>query len=117
MSTTPGGPPHAPEPLSADDGTRAPAATANRRLIGSVFALAALVLAADQLTKWWALESLGPGGWAVALGMLLGGAVGNLADRLAREPGFGRGHVVDFLDYAGFFVGNVADIAIRPAAA
>jgi signal peptidase II len=60
---------------------------------------------------------LGSRGWAVALGMLLGGAVGNLADRLAREPGFGRGHVVDFLDYAGFFVGNVADIAIVAAAA
>lgn len=54
--------------------------------------------------------------WAVALGMLLGGALGNLIDRLARQPGFGRGHVVDFIDYAGFFVGNVADIAIVAAA-
>jgi signal peptidase II len=54
--------------------------------------------------------------WAVALGMLLGGALGNLVDRLARQPGFGRGHVVDFIDYAGFFVGNVADIAIVAAA-
>lgn len=54
--------------------------------------------------------------WAVALGMLLGGAVGNLVDRLVREPGPGRGHVVDFIDYFGFFVGNVADIAIVVAA-
>lgn len=54
--------------------------------------------------------------WAVALGLLLGGAVGNLVDRLVREPGPGRGHVVDFIDYFGWFVGNVADIAIVVAA-
>ena len=50
--------------------------------------------------------------WAVALGLLLGGAVGNLIDRVFREPGPGRGHVVDFIDYFGLFIGNVADIAI-----
>ncbi|WP_345205573.1 signal peptidase II [Fodinibacter luteus] len=50
--------------------------------------------------------------WAVALGLLLGGALGNLVDRFFREPGPGRGHVVDFIDYFGWFVGNVADIAI-----
>jgi signal peptidase II len=50
--------------------------------------------------------------WALTLGLLLAGAAGNLADRLFRPPGFGRGHVVDFIDYAGQFVGNVADIAI-----
>ena len=54
--------------------------------------------------------------WAVALGMLLGGAVGNLVDRIVREPGVGRGHVVDFIDYNGWFIGNVADIAIVVAA-
>jgi signal peptidase II len=36
-------------------------------------------------------------GWAVALGLVLGGALGNLADRLFREPGVGRGHVVDWI--------------------
>ncbi|MET7863059.1 signal peptidase II [Micromonospora taraxaci] len=50
--------------------------------------------------------------WAVALGLVLGGATTHLLDRLFREPGFARGHVVDFIDYAGFFVGNVADIAL-----
>ena len=50
--------------------------------------------------------------WAVALGLLLGGAVGNLIDRVFRAPGPGRGHVVDFIDYFGLFIGNVADIAI-----
>ncbi|QDB78868.1 signal peptidase II [Georgenia wutianyii] len=54
--------------------------------------------------------------WAVALGLLLGGAIGNLYDRLLREPGFARGHVVDFINYNGWFVGNVADIAIVAAA-
>jgi len=50
--------------------------------------------------------------WAVALGLLLGGALGNLVDRVLRAPGPGRGHVVDFIDYFGLFIGNVADIAI-----
>lgn len=59
---------------------------------------------------------LGSHAWAWALGMLLGGSVGNLLDRLLREPGPGRGHVVDFIDYFGLFIGNVADIAIVGAA-
>lgn len=50
-------------------------------------------------------------------GIGLGGAVGNLVDRLFREPGFGRGHVVDMINYNDYFVGNVADIAIVGAAA
>ena len=60
---------------------------------------------------------LGSMWWATTLGLVLGGAVGNLIDRLAREPGLFRGHVVDFIDYGGMFVGNVADIAIVGAAA
>ncbi len=54
-------------------------------------------------------------GWAVGLGLLLAGAVGNLIDRLFREPKPLRGQVVDFIDY-GPFVGNVADIALTVAA-
>lgn len=57
-----------------------------------------------------------PRGWAVALGLLLGGALTHLCDRLFRPPGFARGHVVDFLDYNGWFVGNVADIALTVGA-
>ena len=53
---------------------------------------------------------------AADLRLLLAGALGNLADRFFREPGPGRGHVVDFIDYHGLFVGNVADIAIVAAA-
>jgi signal peptidase II len=51
--------------------------------------------------------------WAVLFGMLLGGAVGNLTDRLFREPSFGQGHVIDFLQlYAFPAIFNVADIAV-----
>ena len=59
---------------------------------------------------------IGSPGWAVALGLLLGGALGNLVDRFFREPGIARGHVVDFIAYGDLFVGNVADIAIVGAA-
>ncbi|WP_307793953.1 signal peptidase II [Actinotalea soli] len=59
---------------------------------------------------------LGSRAWAITLGLLLGGAVGNLIDRLVRDPGFAQGHVVDFIAYGSWFVGNVADIAIVVAA-
>lgn len=63
-----------------------------------------------------ASRRIGSSGWAVALGLLLGGALGNLVDRFFREPGVARGHVVDFIAYGDLFVGNVADIAIVGAA-
>lgn len=50
--------------------------------------------------------------WAIGLGAMTGGAISHLGDRLFRDPGFALGHIVDFLDYAGFFVGNVADIGL-----
>jgi signal peptidase II len=54
--------------------------------------------------------------WAVALGLLLGGALGNLTDRLVRQPGFMRGHVVDFLELPNWPVFNIADAALTVAA-
>lgn len=52
-------------------------------------------------------------GWAVLFGLLLGGNLGNLTDRLLREPSFGQGHVVDFLQlYAFPAIFNIADVAI-----
>jgi len=56
-------------------------------------------------------------GWAVVLGLVLGGAVGNLLDRIFRDPGFLRGGVVDFIsvfapDARAFPVFNMADSAI-----
>ncbi|RMI37358.1 signal peptidase II [Streptomyces triticirhizae] len=50
--------------------------------------------------------------WAVALGLLLGGALGNLTDRLLRSPGVFEGHVVDFIAPKHFAVFNLADSAI-----
>lgn len=50
--------------------------------------------------------------WALTLGLLLGGAVGNLTDRLARAPGFLHGHVIDFVEIPGWPIFNVADLSI-----
>ncbi|WP_417365062.1 signal peptidase II [Glutamicibacter arilaitensis] len=47
--------------------------------------------------------------WAIALGCLLGGVLGNVVDRLFREPFFGFGHVVDMLSVNHFAIFNVAD--------
>lgn len=49
---------------------------------------------------------------AIAAGLIAGGALGNLIDRLFREPFFYLGHVVDFLSVRGFAVFNLADSAI-----
>ncbi len=56
--------------------------------------------------------------WATMFGLVLGGALGNLTDRLFRPPSFGQGHVVDFISIALFpAIFNVADIAITVAMA
>ncbi|MER7367103.1 signal peptidase II [Nonomuraea wenchangensis] len=73
-----------------------------------VFALAATAAVAGIL---YTARRLASPAWALVLGVLLGGAASHLGDRLFREPGFARGHVVDFIDY-GLFVGNVADITL-----
>lgn len=74
--------------------------------------IAAVVLVAIVFVA----RNLGSRAWAIALGALLGSALGNLTDRFVRPPGGGQGHVVDFLDYNGWFIGNVADIWIVAAA-
>lgn len=76
----------------------------------TVFAAVAVVVVL------WVSRRLGSTGWAIALGFLLGGVAGNLTDRIFREPGFMRGHVVDFLMLPNFPVFNVADICINVAA-
>jgi signal peptidase II len=50
--------------------------------------------------------------WAVGLGMILGGAMGNLVDRFFRSPGPLRGHVVDFFSVGWWPVFNVADPSV-----
>lgn len=56
--------------------------------------------------------------WAILFGLLLGGLIGNLSDRLLREPGFGIGHVVDFIKIPllpAYF--NIADVGITASMA
>lgn len=53
----------------------------------------------------------------LVFGAALGGAFGNLYDRFFVGVGWGRGPVIDMIDYGGVFIGNVADIAIVLAAA
>jgi signal peptidase II len=125
--------------------------------------IAAVVVVLDQLTKWWAVntldtrdidivwtlrmhlsfnsgmafsrgQNLGPiiGVVAlvvivvlllslrkqsgrltdVAIGLIVGGAMGNVLDRLFRSPGWLRGSVVDFIDFQWFPIFNIADMGI-----
>jgi signal peptidase II len=60
------------------------------------------------------LRRIGSIPWGVFLGLLLGGTLGNLSDRLLRAPSFGNGHVIDFIytEWMLHAIYNVADIAI-----
>ena len=55
-------------------------------------------------------------GWLTCAGLLLGGVLGNLTDRIFREPGFFIGHVVDWIQIPHWPVFNIADSAITVAA-
>jgi signal peptidase II len=80
-------------------------------IILTVVALGVVVLIARVATR------LRSRGWAVALGLILGGALGNLTDRLFRAPGIGKGRVVDWISLFGPYgqhwpIFNLADSAI-----
>ncbi|WP_458041905.1 MULTISPECIES: signal peptidase II [Bacteria] len=157
------------EPSPAPELSAGPRKPLNRpAAIAIIATLAVVALAADQLSKFFALQNLTPGDpvqilgeflvfvlvfnpgaafslgesvtwvftialaavavaivwlmftrvrsrlWAVALGLLLGGVLGNLTDRLLRDPGFPVGHVVDFISTPWMMpaIYNVADIFI-----
>ncbi len=75
--------------------------------------VAAAVLAAAVI---WLVRTRRPG-VALCLAVVAGGAAGNLADRLLRSPGPGRGAVVDWIHVAGYpATFNLADVAIRAGA-
>lgn len=88
---------------------------------GAAFSLASgmtwifTILAAGVITfiVWFArrIRSIA---WALVFGLLLGGVLGNLTDRLFREPSFGLGHVIDYISTPWMLpaIYNVADIAI-----
>lgn len=84
-------------------------------LTGSTWILTAIACAVVVFIVITA-RRLGSGGWAMALGLLLGGSLGNLTDRMFRAPGPGRGHVVDYLQLPHFPIFNIADSAIVSAA-
>jgi signal peptidase II len=79
---------------------------------GFTWILSIVAVGVVVVIVWFArrIRSLG---WACVFGLVLGGAAGNLTDRLFREPGFGVGHVVDFIQVWGFpAIFNIADSGI-----
>lgn len=86
--------------------------------MGENFTVALTVIAIAALVGVlvWLLPRVRHLGWAVATGALLAGISGNLLDRLFREPGPFRGHVIDFIQVPYFAVFNIADIFITLAA-
>jgi signal peptidase II len=78
-----------------------------------IFAILATAVAVFIIVFSRRIRSLA---WAVLFGLLLGGTLGNLTDRLFREPGFGTGHVIDFFQVWIFpAIFNVADVGIVSA--
>jgi signal peptidase II len=77
--------------------------------VTAVFALIAIGVIVFILRTSRRIQSLA---WAVTLGLLLGGATGNLADRVLRAPGPFRGYVVDWIQLPHWPVFNVADSCI-----
>ncbi|MFD3515088.1 signal peptidase II [Streptomyces sp. NPDC058657] len=75
-------------------------------IIFTIIAASVIVVIARLARKLYSMP------WAIALGLLLGGALGNLTDRIFRTPGFLEGAVVDFIAPANFAVFNLADSAI-----
>ncbi|MEU8649113.1 signal peptidase II [Streptomyces sp. NPDC048737] len=75
-------------------------------VIFTVIAASVIVVIARLARKLYSLP------WAIALGLLLGGALGNLTDRIFRAPGVFQGAVVDFIAPKHFAVFNLADSAI-----
>ena len=71
-----------------------------------------LIASAVVLGIIWMSRRLVSPWWALGLGMILGGALGNLMDRFFRAPGHLQGHVVDFLSIGWWPVFNVADPAV-----
>ncbi len=90
--------------------SRNPGAAFNLATGGTI--LLSLVAAAVVVVIGRVSRGLRSGGWALALGLLLGGALGNLGDRVFRSPGLLRGEVVDWIYLHHWPVFNVADSGI-----
>jgi len=83
---------------------------AGKTIIFTVFALIVLVFITRCATK------ITSKGWAAVSGLVLGGILGNLTDRIFRAPSFLQGHVIDWIQLPSWPVFNVADSAIVVAA-
>jgi signal peptidase II len=91
---------------------------------GAAFSLAtgmtwvlAIVAAAVVVAIIWLARRLRSVGWAIGLGLVLAGALGNLTDRIFRAPGLLQGHVIDFISVfkpngQAWPIFNVADSCI-----
>lgn len=73
-----------------------------------------IALAVVAVVVVWLIARVKSRAWAIILGLLLGGVLGNLTDRLFREPAFAVGHVVDFISTPWMMpaIYNIADIFI-----
>ncbi len=78
--------------------------------------LFSLLSLAVILTIIYFARAISSHGWQLTAGLLLGGVMGNLADRAFREPAFFRGHVIDWIQLPNWPVFNLADSAIVIAA-
>lgn len=79
---------------------------------GYTWILAVISFVAALATIWFS-RKLTSVSWSIMIGIFLGGVVGNLIDRLTREPSFGNGHVVDYIQIPfNFPIFNLADIFI-----
>ena len=74
------------------------------------------VATAAAVAVLWVVRRLRSTGWAIGLGFLMAGVLGNLTDRVFRSPGEFRGHVVDFIQLPNWPIFNVADVCINIAA-
>ena len=77
--------------------------------------LSCIAVAAVVVVLWYSRRLASPL-WSVGLGLLLGGVGGNLTDRIVRDPGVLRGHVIDWMMLPNWPVFNVADMCIIGAA-
>jgi signal peptidase II len=78
-----------------------------------IFSILAVVVIATVIRFASVLTSRG---WMLTAGLLLGGVLGNLTDRIFRSPGFLTGHVIDWIQLPHWPIFNIADIAIFSAA-
>ncbi|CAN2194388.1 LspA Lipoprotein signal peptidase [Candidatus Nanopelagicaceae bacterium] len=82
---------------------------------GFSIAFALLALAVVGAVTYYA-KRITSSGWQITAGLLLGGVIGNLTDRIFREPGWLSGHVIDWIQIPNWPVFNLADSAIVIAA-